>query len=344
MKVGLPKEIKNNENRVAMTPSCVHELIAHGSAVTVEQNAGLGSGFTDQDYQDAGASIGDASQAWACDLIVKVKEPQPSEYGYFRRGQILFTFLHLAADERLAQELKRTGVEAIAYELVILPDGSLPILAPMSEIAGRLGAMMAEFYLQKTQGGKGLLAGGVPGVEKARFTIIGAGTAGRAALQAVVGMGADVTIIDNQITKLAHLEEQYQSRIRTLFSNRHNLDWAVVQSDAVISTVLIPGARAPHLITADMVKRMSPGSVIVDIAIDQGGSVETILHSTTHDEPILLIDGVLHYAVANMPASVPRTATTALSHATLPYVLLLAQEGLKACEIKPELKKARVLF
>ncbi len=344
MRVGIPKEIKNSENRVAMTPSCVHDLVTHGASVIVQQGAGSGSGFTDGDYEAAGASIGDAAAAWACPLVVKVKEPQPSEFHFFRPDLILFTFLHLAADERLAQQLELSGVEAIAYERVQLPDGSLPLLAPMSEIAGRLGAMMAEYYLLKTQGGKGLLAGGVPGVEKARFTIVGAGTAGRAALQAVVGMGADVTILDNQISKLAHLEEHYQSRIRTLFSNRQNLEECVVQSDAVISTVLIPGARAPHLITEAMVKKMAPGSVIVDIAIDQGGSVETIPHSTTHDDPVLRIHDVIHYAVANMPGAVPRTATTALSNATLPYVLLLAKEGLKACEIKPELENARVRF
>ncbi len=342
MDVGIPREIKNNENRVSMTPACVHELVVQGSAVVVESGAGSGSGFTDDDYQAAGARIGTAEEAWACALIVKVKEPQPSEYHYFRPDMILFTFLHLAADEQLAQQLRLSGVHAFAYEMVQLPDGSLPLLAPMSEIAGRLGAMMAEFYLQKTQGGRGLLAGGVPGVEKARFTIIGAGTAGRAALQAVVGMGADVTVLDNQISKLTRLEELYQSRIRTLFSNRHNLDSAVTGADAVISTVLIPGARAPHLVTEDMVRRMTPGSVIVDIAIDQGGSVETIPHSTTHDDPVLTIHGVTHYAVANMPGAVPRTATTALSNATLPYVLLLAGRGLESCKIKPELDRALV--
>lgn len=340
MQVGIPREIKNNENRVAMTPACVHDLTAQGAQVTVETGAGLGSGFSDEDYRAAGAVIGTAADAWSCRLVVKVKEPQPSEYSYFRPDLILFTFLHLAANEALEIKLRESGVKAIAYELVQLPDGSLPLLAPMSEIAGRLGAMMAEYYLQKTQGGRGLLAGGVPGVEKARFTIIGAGTAGRAALQAVVGMGADVTILDNQIAKLARLEEQYQSRVRTLFSNRKNLDDAVTASDAVISTVLVPGARAPHLVTTDMVRRMPQGSVIVDIAIDQGGSVETIPHSTTHDDPILLIDGVTHYAVANMPGAVPRTATTALSNATLPYVLLLAEHGLEALDIRPELARA----
>ncbi len=340
MHVGIPREIKNNENRVAMTPACVHELTVHGSTVTVETGAGLGSGFTDDDYRAAGAVLGTAAQAWASQLVVKVKEPQPAEYAFFRPDLILFTYLHLAANEALEAQLRAAGVKALAYELVQLPDGSLPLLAPMSEIAGRLGAMMAEYYLQKTQGGRGLLAGGVPGVEKARFTIIGAGTAGRAALQAVVGMGADVTILDNQISKLARLEEQYQSRVRTLFSNQSNLEMAVTGSDAVISTVLIPGARAPHLVTTDMVRRMPAGSVIVDIAIDQGGSVETIPHSTTHDDPVLVIHGVTHYAVANMPGAVPRTATTALANATLPYVLLLAGHGLEALKIRPELARA----
>ncbi|MDD2459142.1 MAG: alanine dehydrogenase, partial [Eubacteriales bacterium] len=262
MQVGIPREIKNNENRVAMTPACVHDLTAHGATVTVEAGAGLGSGFSDVDYRAAGAKIGTAADAWACRLVVKVKEPQPSEYGFFRPDLILFTYLHLAANETLEATLRAAQVKAIAYEQVQLPDGSLPLLAPMSEIAGRLGALMAEYYLLKTQGGRGLLAGGVPGVEKARFTIIGAGTAGRAALQAVIGMGADVTILDNQIIKQARLEEQYQSRVKTLFSNRKNLADAVTASDAVISTVLVPGARAPHLVTADMVRRMPQGSVI----------------------------------------------------------------------------------
>ena len=344
MIVGIPKETKNNENRVAMPPACVQELVAHGSQVVVESMAGQGSGFGDEDYRLAGARLGTAEDCWASDLVVKVKEPLPSEFSYFRPGLILFTFLHLAANEQLAAELARTKVQALAYEMVQLPDGSLPLLAPMSEIAGRLGAMMAEYYLQKTQGGRGILAGGVPGVEKARFTIIGAGTAGRAALQAVVGMGADVTILDNQTPKLASLEALYQSRIRTLFSNRQNLERAVVSADAVISTVLVPGARAPHLVTEDMVRQMAAGSVIVDIAIDQGGSVETIPHSTTHDQPTLTIHGVTHYAVANMPGAVPRTATTALSNATLPYVLLLAGYGIEACKIKPELERARIQY
>ena len=320
-----------------MQPGCpgipdIHDLHDFQKIhVVVETGAGVGSGFTDEEYLAAGAQIGDAAAAWSADLVVKVKEPQPGEYQFFRRGLLLFTYLHLAANEKLAAELQKQGVKAIAYEMVQLDDGSLPLLAPMSEIAGRLGAMMAEYYLQKTQGGRGLLAGGVPGVEKARFVIIGAGTAGRAALQAVVGMGADVTILDIQIPKLSRLEELYQSRVRTLFSNRQNLAQCVITADAVISTVLIPGARAPHLVTEDMVRQMAPGSVIVDIAIDQGGSVETVTHSTTHDQPVYTVHGVTHYAVANMPGAVPRTATTALSNATLPYVRMLAREGLAAC-------------
>lgn len=331
MLVGLPREIKNNENRVAMTPACVHDLRAQDIPVIVETGAGLGSGFSDDEYREAGAVMGSAADAWSAGLVVKVKEPQPSEFGYFRPDLILFAFLHLAAEPILAARLAADGVRAIAYETVQLDDGSLPLLAPMSEIAGRLGAMMAEYYLLKTQGGRGLLAGGVPGVEKARFVIIGAGTAGRAALQAVVGMGADVVILDVQIPKLRHLEELYQSRIRTLFSNRQNLTQCVAAADAVISTVLIPGSRAPRLVTAEMVRQMKPGSVIVDIAIDQGGSVETIGHSTTHDQPVFTVSGVTHYAVANMPGAVPRTATTALANATLPYVCQLAREGLAAC-------------
>ncbi len=344
MLVGVPREIKNNENRVALTPGCVHDLLAHDIPVIVESGAGLGSGFSDEEYAAAGATIGDAAAAWSAGLVVKVKEPQPSEYGYFRPDLMLFTFLHLAADAQLAARLAAIGVQAVAYEMVQLADGSLPLLAPMSEIAGRLGAMMAEYYLLKTQGGRGLLAGGVPGVEKARVVIIGAGTAGRAALQAVVGMGADVTILDIQIPKLSRLEELYQSRIRTLFSNPQNLRQRVIAADAVISTVLVPGARAPHLVSEDMVRQMAPGSVIVDIAIDQGGSVETVTRSTTHDQPVYTVHGVTHYAVANMPGAVPRTATTALSNATLPFVRQLACEGLAACRPDTPLGRGLVRY
>jgi alanine dehydrogenase len=332
MRIGIPKEIKNNENRVSLTPACVHDLVRLGQDVVVEAGAGLGSGFDDGEYAAAGAKIGSALDCWACGLVVKVKEPQPEEYASFRPDLVLFTYLHLAAEPRLAEAIARSGMKAIAYETVQLDDGSLPLLAPMSEVAGRIGVIMAAQLLLKHNGGPGLLPGGVPGVDKARFTVIGAGTAGQAAIHYAVGMGADVTVLDVSIPRLKSLEDQYQSRIRTLYSNHQNITRAVVSADVVVSTVLIPGARAPHLVTRDMVQAMRPGSVIIDIAIDQGGSVETIDHATTHDEPTYIRYGVIHYAVANMPGAAPRTSTFALANATMPYVKLLAEHGIAACE------------
>jgi alanine dehydrogenase len=332
MKIGIPKEIKNNENRVSLTPACVHDLVRLGHLVVVEAGAGAGSGFDDSEYAAAGAKIGSAQDCWACGLVVKVKEPQPEEYTYFRPDLILFTYLHLAAEPRLAEAIARSGMKAIAYETVQLDDGSLPLLAPMSEVAGRIGVIMAAQLLLKHHGGPGLLPGGVPGVDKASFTIIGAGTAGQAAIQYAVGMGADVTVLDVSIPKLKSLEDQYQSRIRTLYSNHQNITRAVVSADVVVSTVLIPGGRAPHLVTREMVQAMRPGSVIIDIAIDQGGSVETVDHATTHDAPTYIRHGVIHYAVANMPGAAPKTSTFALANATMPYVKLLAEEGIAACE------------
>lgn len=331
MRIGIPKEIKNNENRVSLTPACVHELARQDHQVFVESSAGLGSGFPDAEYAAAGAQIGTAGDCWSCDLVVKVKEPQESEYSYFRPGLILFTYLHLAANPGLAAAIRSSGLQAVAYETVQLEDGSLPLLAPMSEVAGRIGVLMAAQLLLKHHGGPGMLPGGVPGVDKARFTIIGAGHAGQAAIQYAVGMGAEVTVLDISLPRLKALEEQYQSRIRTLYSNQQNIRRSVTQSDVVISTVLIPGARAPRLVTEDMVRAMSPGSVIVDIAIDQGGSVETVDHATTHDQPTYIKHGVIHYAVANMPGAAPRTATFALANATMPFVQLLARDGLAAC-------------
>jgi len=337
MNIGIPREIKNNENRVSMTPAGVHDLVRLGHTVTVEAGAGIGSGYGDDDFAAAGAVIGSAGDCWRSGLVVKVKEPQPSEYGYFRPDLILFTYLHLAAVPDLAAEIQCTGLKAIAYETVQLDDGSLPLLAPMSDIAGRIGALMAAHYLLRTLGGPGLLPGGIPGAEKARFTIIGAGHAGQGALQYAVGMGADVTVLDISLPRLRQLEDQYQTRIRTLYSNHQNIHEAVIHSNAVISTVLIPGAHAPCLVTEDMVKAMAPGSVIVDIAIDQGGSVETVDHATTHDQPVFVKHGVIHYAVANIPGAAPRTATAALANATLPYVKELAESGLAACTLNPAL-------
>lgn len=332
MRIGIPKEIKNNENRVGLTPACVQELCQLDHVVIVEDGAGKGSGFSDDAYRQSGAMIGSAAECWACDLVVKVKEPQSCEFACFRPDLILFTYLHLAAEPELAAAIRSSGLRAIAYETVQLEDGSLPLLAPMSEVAGRIGMLMAAQLMLKHNGGRGLVPGGVPGVDKANVVIIGAGHAGQAALQYAVGMGADVTILDVNIPGLTALEHQYQSRIRTLYSNRQNIARVVSQADAVISTVLIPGARAPHLVTEDMVRSMEPGSVIIDIAIDQGGSVETVDHATTHDDPTYIKHGVIHYAVANMPGAAPRTSTLALSHATLPYVKLLAEQGLQACD------------
>jgi alanine dehydrogenase len=337
MRIGIPREIKNNENRVALTPACVQDLTRLGHTVVVEEGAGLGSGFGDDEFLSAGAVIGSISDCWKCGLVVKVKEPQPQEYCYFRPDLILFTYLHLAAAPRLAEEIDRTGLKAIAYETVQLEDGSLPLLAPMSEVAGRIGVLMAAQLFLKYNGGTGLLPGGVPGVDKARFTVIGAGTAGQAAIHYAVGMGADVTVLDISLPRLKALEDQYQSRIRTLYSTHQNITRAVTCEDAVISTVLIPGAKAPKLVTEEMVKAMKTGSVIIDIAIDQGGSVETVDHATTHDQPTYIRHGVIHYAVANMPGAAPRTSTFALANATMPYVKLLAEHGIGACEINKPL-------
>jgi alanine dehydrogenase len=341
MRIGIPREIKNNENRVALTPACIHDLIRFGHTIVVESAAGMGSGFTDAEFAAAGAIIGSAEDCWAAGLVVKVKEPQPTEYRFFRPDLILFTYLHLAAAPDLAASIKASGLAAIAYETVQLADGSLPLLAPMSEVAGRIGVLMAAQLLLRP-GGPGLLPGGVPGVEKARFTILGAGNAGQAAIQYAVGMGAEVTVLDISLPRLKALEDQYQSRLSTLFSNHQNIWRAVTRADAVISTVLIPGQRAPRLVTEDMVKAMAPGSVIVDIAIDQGGSVETVDHATTHDQPTFIRHGVTHYAVANIPGAAPRTATFALANATLPYVRLLADHGRAACELDPALGQGLV--
>lgn len=337
MKIGIPREIKNNENRVSMTPAGLHDLVRLGHTVVVEYGAGLGCGFTDDDYLAAGAQIGMVQDCWQCDLVVKVKEPQPVEYAYFRADLMLFTYLHLAAAPELAQAIRQSGLKAIAYETVQLDDGSLPLLAPMSAIAGRIGAMMAAQLLLQTGGGPGILVGGIAGVEKARITILGAGQAGQAAIHYATGMGADVTVLDINTQRLKQLEELYQWRIRTLYANRQNIHDAVVQSDAVISTVHVTGEKAPHVVTRDMISGMAPGRVIVDIAIDQGGSVETVDHPTTHDQPTYIREGVTHYAVANIPGIAPRTATAALANATLPYVRLLAEHGLVACEINKAL-------
>ncbi|MEW5322071.1 alanine dehydrogenase [Geobacillus thermoleovorans] len=328
MIIGVPKEIKNNENRVAITPAGVLSFVQAGHTVLIEKEAGVGSGFNDSDYARAGAQIIErAEDVWAqADMVMKVKEPLPSEYGYFRPGLILFTYLHLAADPELTRALKESGVIAIAYETVQV-GRTLPLLTPMSEVAGRMAAQIGAQFLEKPYGGKGILLGGVPGVARGKVTIIGGGVVGTNAAKVAVGLGADVTIIDLNADRLRELDDIFGNQITTLMSNPMNIAEAVAEADLVIGAVLIPGARAPKLVTEDMVKAMKPGSVIVDVAIDQGGIVETSDHVTTHDDPTYVKHGVVHYAVANMPGAVPRTSTIALTNVTIPYALQIANKG-----------------
>jgi alanine dehydrogenase len=340
MIIGVPKEIKNNENRVAITPAGVMSFVQAGHTVLVEKDAGIGSGFTSEDYASAGAQIIDQAQdVWAkADMIMKVKEPLPSEYNYFRPGLILFTYLHLAAEPELARALKEKGVIAIAYETVQV-GRTLPLLTPMSEVAGRMAAQIGAQFLEKPKGGKGILLGGVPGVSRGKVTIIGGGTVGTNAAKVAVGLGADVTIIDLSADRLRELDDIFGHQITTLMSNPMNIAQAVAESDLVIGAVLIPGAKAPKLVTEEMVKAMKPGSVIVDVAIDQGGIVETSDHVTTHDNPTYVKHGVVHYAVANMPGAVPRTSTLALTNVTIPYALQIANKGVhQAIADNPALK------
>ncbi|ABO68718.1 MULTISPECIES: alanine dehydrogenase [Geobacillus] len=328
MIIGVPKEIKNNENRVAITPAGVLSFVQAGHKVLIEKEAGVGSGFSDDDYIRAGAQIIErAEDVWAqADMVMKVKEPLPSEYGYFRPGLILFTYLHLAAEPELTRALKESGVIAIAYETVQV-GRTLPLLTPMSEVAGRMAAQIGAQFLEKPYGGKGILLSGVPGVARGKVTIIGGGVVGTNAAKVAVGLGADVTIIDLNADRLRELDDIFGHQITTLMSNPMNIAEAVAEADLVIGAVLIPGARAPKLVTEDMVKAMKPGSVIVDVAIDQGGIVETSDHVTTHDNPTYVKHGVVHYAVANMPGAVPRTSTIALTNVTIPYALQIANKG-----------------
>ncbi|AWM18294.1 alanine dehydrogenase [Bacillus inaquosorum] len=327
MIIGVPKEIKNNENRVALTPGGVSQLVSNGHRVLVETGAGLGSGFENEAYESAGAEIiADPKQVWDAEMVMKVKEPLPEEYVYFREGLVLFTYLHLAAEPELAQALKDKGVTAIAYETV--SDGrTLPLLTPMSEVAGRMAAQTGAQFLEKPKGGKGILLAGVPGVSRGKVTIIGGGVVGTNAAKMAVGLGADVTIIDLNADRLRQLDDIFGHQIKTLISNPVNIADAVAEADLLICAVLIPGAKAPTLVTEEMVKQMKPGSVIVDVAIDQGGIVETVDHITTHDQPTYEKHGVLHYAVANMPGAVPRTSTIALTNVTVPYALQIANKG-----------------
>jgi len=328
MIVGIPKEIKNNENRVAITPAGVTALVQNGHTVRIETNAGHGSGFTNEDYQAVGAEIvATAAEAWAADMVMKVKEPLPAEYGYFREGLILFTYLHLAPEPELTRALMEKKVVAIAYETIQLDNGALPLLTPMSEVAGRMAVQIGAQFLEKPYGGKGVLLGGVPGVPKGEVVIIGGGIVGTNAAKMAVGLGANVTIIDVSADRLRQLDDLFQGRVQTLMSNSFNIANAVKKADLLVGAVLIPGARAPRLVTEEMVKSMAPGSVIVDVAIDQGGSIETIDRITTHDNPTYKKHGVIHYAVANMPGAVARTSTLALTNVTVPYAVQLANKG-----------------
>lgn len=328
MIIGIPKEIKNEEYRVAATPGSVKQLIKAGHEVLVETRAGQGSGFTDHEYVSSGASIAStAEEVYAqADLIYCVKEPTVSELPLVRKGQILFAFLHLAASKDLTEELVRRDVTSIAFETVQTPDGSLPLLRPMSEIAGRVSIQVASQYLGKMHGGSGKLLGGVPGVLPATIVIVGCGTVGMNAAQMALGLGARVMMIDKDVDRLRYASEVLHGRFETLISNEPNIASAVKDADVVIGAVLVPGRRAPTIVTEDMVKTMNPGSVIVDVAVDQGGCVETTV-PTTHDNPIRIVHDVLHYGVTNIPGIVPRTSTIALSNATLPYALKLADMG-----------------
>ena len=334
MIIGIPKEIKNNENRVALTPAGAKELVKRGHTVYVQHTAGENSGFPNSAYETVGAkilpSINDVYQT--AEMIVKVKEPIAVEYPLVRKGQLVFTYFHFASDEKLTLAMMDSGSVCLAYETVENPDGTLPLLIPMSEVAGRMSIQEGARFLEKPQGGKGILLGGVPGVKPARVLVLGGGIVGYNAALMAAGMGADVTIADISLPRLRHLEEIMPANVRTLYSSTHNIETELPATDLVIGAVLIPGAKAPHLITKEMLGLMKPGSVLVDVAIDQGGCFETS-HPTTHADPVYTVDGIVHYCVANIPGAVPQTSTLALTNATLPYVLELADKGWKeACK------------
>ncbi|WP_175986027.1 alanine dehydrogenase [Microbacterium tenebrionis] len=328
MRISVPTEIKNNEYRVALTPSGVHDLVSEGHEVFVQSGAGIGSSMPDAEYAEAGATLlDDAAEVWdRAELLLKVKEPIESEYAYFRDGLTLFTYLHLAADRPLTDRLIASGITAIAYETVQLPNGSLPLLAPMSEVAGRLAPLVGANTLMRSNGGLGLLMSGVPGTRPATVAVIGGGVAGANAAVIASGMGADVTVFDTNIPRLRMLDDHFAGRVKTAASNPLDLRRAVVGSDLVIGSVLIPGARAPKLVTNEMVAQMRPGSVLVDIAVDQGGCFEDT-HPTTHADPTFAVHDTVFYCVANMPGAVPNTSTSALTNATMPYVRRIAAQG-----------------
>ena len=328
MRVGTVREIKNHEYRVGLTPESVRELVAHGHEVRIETGAGQGIGASDRDYESAGGLIGaDAASVFAdCEMIVKVKEPQPSERAMLREGQILYTYLHLAPDPAQTADLVKSGVTAIAYETVTGPGGTLPLLKPMSQVAGRMSIQAGATALEKAHGGRGVLLGGVPGVLPGRVMVIGGGVVGFNAAQMAVGLGADVTILDRDPEVLERLGIHFESRAKTRFSNRSNIQQMICEAELVIGAVLVPGAAAPKLVTRDMLSCMKPGAVLVDVAIDQGGCFETS-RPTTHDDPTFVVDGIVHYCVANMPGAVARTSTYALNNVTLPHALRIADLG-----------------
>lgn len=334
MIIGIPKEIKNNENRVGATPAGVKELVNHGHTLYVQHTAGEGSGFSDDEYKAAGATIlPTIEDVYAkAEMIIKVKEPIEPEYKLCRKGQVLFTYFHFASDLPLLEAMLKSGSICIAYETVRGRSGDLPLLIPMSEVAGRMSIQEGARFLEKPQGGKGVLLGGVPGVKPAKVLVLGAGVVGRNAALMAAGLGADVTITDISLPTLRHCAEVMPKNVKTLYSSRHNIEQELPSTDLVIGSVLVPGAKTPHLITKDMVKLLKPGSVMVDVAIDQGGCFETS-HPTTHSEPTFMVDGVVQYAVANIPGAVPFTSTLALTNATLPYALRIADMGwVEACK------------
>lgn len=341
MIIGIPKEIKNNENRVGMTPSGVQEMIKHGHVVYVQTTAGINSGFSDEAYTSAGAKIlPSIEDVYAiAEMIVKVKEPIASEYKLVRKDQLVFTYFHFASSEPLTRAMIESGAVCCAYETVERKDRSLPLLIPMSEVAGRMATQEGCYFLERPHGGKGKLIGGVPGVKPAKVFVIGAGVVGTAAARTAAGMGADVTICDISLPRLAYLTDIMPRNVKTLMSSEYNIREELKSADIVIGSVLIPGAKAPKLVTREMLSLMEPGSVLVDVAIDQGGCFETS-HPTTHEEPTYYVDGILHYCVANIPGAVPYTSTLALTNATLPYALQLADKGWrKACADNEELRK-----
>ncbi len=328
MIIGVPKEIKTREYRVGMTPAGVRSLTARGHKVLVEKGAGEGSGLHDSDYTAAGATIvPTAADAWAAEMVVKVKEPLPNEYGFFRENLVLYTYLHLAAEPELTKQLAAKKVQGVAYETIENPDGTLPLLRPMSEVAGRMAVQVGASCLEKEKGGKGVLLGGVPGTRRGRVVILGGGVVGRNAATVAIGMGAQVTVLDVRAETMAYLEDVFGGAVETLYSNPTNIEQTVTRADLVVGAVLVTGAAAPKLVTRELISKMEKGSVVVDVAVDQGGCIETC-RPTSHDHPTFEIDGVVHYCVANMPGAVPQTSTWALTNTTISYAIKIADHGL----------------